>query len=218
MIFTGKRAVGKTHLALQELISRIKDGDSVGVVGYNKDISNYFVNRIIKSSINKNIEVKCIDLSEIDKVNHVFIDNLDMVLGDKCVCSSGGVVNVKREDEVYKEYELTIDFDKHTYQDKINELISNDSIILNKECNINGDIKFDVPRCAKLKELDKRVEHLKKIGNEAVSIGRCSSEYGQKEIEELDDDIIIIRTIREELHIYSWDNVSEKFFLIYLEK
>ena len=124
MIFVGKRAVGKTYKAMEELVSRVKSGEKVGVISFDVDHANY-LKRIIENKIKtKDVNVSIINLKDIESVNHVFIDELDRVLGDKCVCSSGGVVKLSRVDDKYNEYEKCIDFDKYTYREEFNEIFS----------------------------------------------------------------------------------------------
>lgn len=93
MIIVGKRQSGKTTYAINQIISRCKDGDVVGVISYNYE-SSKFLEKLLKRRV-KGVTIKIIDLSEIKEVNHVLIDNLDLVLGDKSICAvSNDVVNI----------------------------------------------------------------------------------------------------------------------------
>lgn len=98
MIFTGKRQVGKTHEAIAEVVSRCKDGNTVGVISYNSDASN-FLKRLVEKRLlvigKTNVKVEVIRLEDRGTVDHVLIDELDMLLGKNCVCATGGVVNLK---------------------------------------------------------------------------------------------------------------------------
>ena len=117
MIFVGKRQCGKTHNMIQEVLKRYEIGDTIGVIGYNKNHAIFLKEKIAKELGDDYSSIKIISLNEIDSVDHVVIDELDLVLGEKCVCSSGGVVNIVRKDEKYNEYEKSITFDNYTYQE-----------------------------------------------------------------------------------------------------
>ncbi|MGL6185571.1 MAG: hypothetical protein ACRC1T_09365 [Clostridium chrysemydis] len=131
MIFTGKRQAGKTHNMVMEVLDRYKDGDRIAIVGYNIDHAKRIEFVLIRAYMNKyrisyneaesfRKNIKIVKLNEISDFDHVLIDELDIVLGSKCVCSTGGVVNLVRKDEQYKGYEDTIGFDKYTFQEKEN--------------------------------------------------------------------------------------------------
>lgn len=98
MIFTGKRQVGKTHEAISEVVNRCKDGDIVGVISYSSDVSKHLKRLIEKRLLvrgKENVKVEVIRLEDRGTVDHVLIDELDMLLGKNCVCATGGVVNLK---------------------------------------------------------------------------------------------------------------------------
>lgn len=131
MIFVGKRQAGKTHNMVMEVLDRYKDGDRIAIVGYNLDHAKHIEFVLIRAYMNKyrisyneaesfRKNIKIVKLNEISDFDHVLIDELDRVLGSKCVCSTGGAINLVRKDEQYKEYEDTIGFDKYTFQEKEN--------------------------------------------------------------------------------------------------
>lgn len=123
MIFVGKRQVGKTHRAIQEVVSRCKSGDTIGIISYNSDSSNFLKTRIEKLLSSDSICVKVINLNEIKDVDHVLIDELDKVLGSKCVCSTGGVIKLERYDLKYNEYIKNVNFDNYTYKEENNNIL-----------------------------------------------------------------------------------------------
>lgn len=99
MIIVGKRQSGKTTYAIDEVVRRCKDGDIIGVLSYDYDSANH-LDKLLRAKI-KDKAKRCVttkfifSLEDIKDVDHVLIDNLDLVLGDKCVCATtNGVVNV----------------------------------------------------------------------------------------------------------------------------
>lgn len=98
MIFVGKRQVGKTHEAIVEVVNRCNDGDVVGVIScgiVNSNNLKKMIERHLLVKGKKNTKVKVIRLEDRETVDHVLIDELDMLLGENCVCSTGGVINLK---------------------------------------------------------------------------------------------------------------------------
>lgn len=97
MIFVGKRQVGKTYEAIEEVVSRCNDGDVVGVISYNPLASKFLKKLVEKRLLVKgvsNVKVEVIKLEDRGMVDHVLIDELDMLLGKNCVCATGGVVSL----------------------------------------------------------------------------------------------------------------------------
>lgn len=113
MIFVGARQAGKTYNMVMEVLDRYKDGDRIAIVGYSLDHAKAIEFVLIRAYMNKyrmsykdaesfRKNVKIVQLNEIRDFDHVLIDELDRVLGSKCVCSTGGVVHLTRlgDDEV----------------------------------------------------------------------------------------------------------------------
>lgn len=117
MIIVGKRQSGKTTYAIDEVVRRYKDGDTIGVISYDY-YSAIHLEKLLKAKLKAKLKDEAkvfgatkiiISLENVKDVDHVLIDNLDLILGDKCVCAtSGGVVNVISDtsidcEKVYKE-------------------------------------------------------------------------------------------------------------------
>lgn len=109
MIITGKRQSGKTTYAIKTVVEKVKDGDVVGVISYSDDSSSFLL-KLLNLNLerhNKKVETKIINLTDIKDVDIVLIDNLELILGDKCVCATSSVVNIESDsfienDKVYK--------------------------------------------------------------------------------------------------------------------
>lgn len=127
-LFVGKRQAGKTYLAIRELLEKVKKGDTVGVVGRNLDATHQLKNTIEKMIPEGFITINPIKIEYIHsmKLDFIFIDDLDMVLPDNCICTSGNVFNVKRTNSLdkepneekyisYKEIDNVIDCNKYSY-------------------------------------------------------------------------------------------------------
>lgn len=123
-LFVGKRQAGKTHLAIRELLEKVKKGDTVGVVGRNLDTARQLKKTIEKMIPEGFITIKPIKIEDIHsmKLDFIFIDDLDMVLPDNCICTSGNAYNVKRTPNVdipegkyisYEEIDNVIESDKY---------------------------------------------------------------------------------------------------------
>lgn len=50
MIFVGKRQVGKTYEAIEEVVSRCNDGDVVGVISYNP-LASKFLKKLVEKRL-----------------------------------------------------------------------------------------------------------------------------------------------------------------------
>lgn len=109
MIFVGARQAGKTYNMVMEVLDRYKDGDRIAIVGYSLDHAKAIEFVLIRAYMNKyrmsykdaesfRKNVKIVQLDEIRDFDHVLIDELDRVLGSKCVCSTGGVIHLTRLD------------------------------------------------------------------------------------------------------------------------
>lgn len=109
MIFVGARQAGKTYNMVMEVLDRYKDGDKIAIVGYSLDHAKSVEFVLIRAYMNKYCmsyndakefrkNIKIVRLGETKDFDHVIVDELDKVLGEKFVCSTGGVIHLTRED------------------------------------------------------------------------------------------------------------------------
>lgn len=85
------------------MVRRYKEGDIIGVISYDYDSAKH-LEKLLKAKLKAKLKDEAkifgatkliISLENIKDVDHVLIDDLDLVLGDKCVCATtNGVVNV----------------------------------------------------------------------------------------------------------------------------
>lgn len=97
MIFAGERQIGKTHRAISEIALKCKNGETVGIITYNDNYS-YMLKKVVESTLKflhkDGVKVKIIKLEDRNTVDYAFIDELDLLLGKNCICTTGGIINL----------------------------------------------------------------------------------------------------------------------------
>lgn len=107
MIVVGKRQSGKTHYLVNEIIKKRKIGESVLIVSYNYERGNNLKKSILLEyrklypnnikellDFEKNIRISSSFESRF-LFNYILIDDLDMILGENCICTISDVIKIQ---------------------------------------------------------------------------------------------------------------------------